>query len=95
VLVAAVGLAQIIARVNFDTARPTDTIPRVRCPILAIVGTEDALLTDADREELRRVLGGPPNQFWLVQNAPHLLAMHSDPAEYARRVEAFLNFPTG
>jgi pimeloyl-ACP methyl ester carboxylesterase len=90
VLTAAVGLAQLIARVNFDTARPTRTIPKIRCPVLAIVGAEDGLLSDADREELWKVIGGEPNQFWLVPNAPHLLAMHTEPAEYARRVEAFL-----
>jgi pimeloyl-ACP methyl ester carboxylesterase len=89
ILSASIRLAESIAGVRFADASPLKTIPRIRCQVLAIVGAEDALMTGADRERLGTAVDARPGHLWVVPNAPHLLAMHTQPVEYASRIREF------
>jgi pimeloyl-ACP methyl ester carboxylesterase len=91
ILQAAIACAQWISRAKFDDVRPVDTIARIRCPVLAIVGADDELLDPRDIQALRSVVETQSHsRFWLVEGASHLMALHTHPLEYRQRLEDVL-----
>ena len=91
---AALRWGEWLAGCRFDV-RPPALIRRVRCPVLAIVGAADPLLTVEDVEAIRAAVTDqsavcPVSRAWVVPDVGHLTAMHDHPAEYRDRVTAFV-----
>lgn len=90
------AFAQRDARARFDAVRPPDVIARLTCDALVILGAADPFVDEAGRKAFADALAARPGrrELWVVEGAGHLMALPADPAEYQRRVEAFLSAPT-
>jgi uncharacterized protein len=89
----ALRLAMAITRADFAAVAPISLLPRVAAPILMILPDSDPMVIPQDRDRLAQAMAGranPLDDLWLVSHCPHLLALQQDPAEYVRRVRAFL-----
>ncbi len=90
---AAVAMAEAACGVRFDAARPIDTIPRIRCPTLVVLGEADLLLDATDVALLRDAVarqGVAGSSLWIVPSAGHLYALHQDPAGFRRHLRDLL-----
>jgi pimeloyl-ACP methyl ester carboxylesterase len=91
IMLAAIECAQWFSGANFDAVRPVDTIPRIGCPLLTIIGVQDELLDDQDISKLRAAVESQPQgRLWLVEGSEHMMASHTHPLEYRRRIEELL-----
>lgn len=73
---------------NFRRDRAITALPKIKCPVLLILGTRDPF---ADLEETRRVAGAMPNvEMWLPPDVHHVLAMATDYEAYRKRIAGFL-----
>lgn len=74
-----------------EALRPIDHIGDVGCPVFVLGGTADDRTTP---EETKRLFSAArePKQLWLVPGAAHVDLARFAPAEYRRRVLAFLAF---
>ena len=82
---AAVAVAEAACGHRFEAARPVELIPRIRCPVLAVLGEADLLLQPADVASLQEAVGRQGvagSSVWDVPAAGHLLALHVDPGGY-------------
>lgn len=72
-----------------DQLRPVDAVARLRAPLLVLSGDRDRYLPV---EEARRVFEAAPEpkEWWTVTGADHEELLAAQPAEYERRVVAFL-----
>jgi alpha-beta hydrolase superfamily lysophospholipase len=89
----ALRLAAAITKSNYAAVAPLSILSRVAAPILMILPDSDPVVSSEDRVRLQQAMAdraNPLDNFWLVPNCPHLLALQKDPAEYARRVRGFL-----
>ena len=84
----ALWLAEILSGARFDLVRTIDMIPRIQCPVMAILGGKDELLSESDRTALRQAMG--ERRMVVIPDAGHLSAMQVDAAGYAREVGEFL-----
>lgn len=75
--------------VPLDAMHPVDHIGKVSCPLYILAGAADPLTTPA---ESRRLFDAATSskRFWLVPGAAHVDLMQAVPAEYSRRLLAFL-----
>ena len=90
---AAVAVAEAACGHRFDAARPVDRIPRIRCPVLVVLGEADLLLDATDRAMLRDAVarqGTAGSAVWTVPGAGHLLALHVDPGGYREHLAGVL-----
>ena len=92
-------MALIMARIgsgaDLGSVQPAAALEAVRCPVLAIVGGEDPLVDEPDRQRLARAMharsgSATASQLWLAAGSGHLTAMLDHEAEYRRRVGEFL-----
>ncbi len=85
-------LAQLNMRVKVESAdlRPIDRIGRVGCPVFVIGGALDQHTTRAETLRLYEAARAP-KELWLVEGAAHVDLCKFTPAEYQRRVLAFLS----
>jgi uncharacterized protein len=76
--------------VRLDQLRPIDAIKTVRVPVFIIAGADDQRTTLA---ESRRLFAAAPEpkEFWAVPGAPHANYQRFAPAEYEKRLLAFLD----
>lgn len=93
-LTAALRWGEWLAGCRFDVSPPA-LVRRLRCPVLAIVGAADPLLSSADVEAIRAAVVEqsatcPASRAWVVPDVGHLTALHERPAEYRDRVAAFV-----
>jgi len=66
-----------------------DAAGRLRAPVLFIHGLDDRLFSHRHSAMLHAAVGGT-GELWLVPDADHVGAYDRDPAEYTRRLLAFL-----
>lgn len=69
--------------------RPVDDVAGLRSPVLLIAGAADLHTPAAETRRIYAALPGP-KQLWLVDGAAHVDLHAFAPAEYERRVGAFL-----
>jgi dipeptidyl aminopeptidase/acylaminoacyl peptidase len=81
--------------VDFDNVRPIDHMAEIAPrPLLMITGGRDGDTPPPVMERLFR-LAGQPKDFWLVPGSDHGAYLKTEPAEYERRVVAFLERSLG
>jgi fermentation-respiration switch protein FrsA (DUF1100 family) len=91
----AVWMAQRISGADFYAASPVRVIPGLACPLMVIHGTDDLFVDPVDMDAVgaavkARPAGLGPTVYWRAAETHHVLAVRTDPAEFARRVGAFL-----
>ena len=74
--------------------RPIDRIADVRVPVLMAAGSADPYTPMDESKALFERLA-PPKEFWAVDGATHEDLYDYAPAEYQRRVGAFLRRTLG
>ena len=72
-----------------DSLRPIERIGRVAAPVLVAAGTADRYTTIRESRALF-ARAASPKEFWAVAGAGHVDLHDYAPAEYERRVSAFL-----
>lgn len=89
-LASAPSCAELIAAVEALRDRPdaTETIRRLQCPFLVIVGEDDPLMTVDEGEALATL--APDGRFKSIAGAGHLPSVDR-PAEFDSSLRAFLN----
>jgi len=75
--------------VNPAELRPIDHVAEVRVPVLVAAGSADPYTPMGESEALFERLA-PPKEFWAVDGAAHVDLYDYAPAEYQRRISAFL-----
>jgi uncharacterized protein len=89
-------LAKWFAKADFDAVKPTDTIPRIRCPVMVIQALDDPFLSNSDQAAIRKAvescdLTHGPSICWELPGVHHVVGMSVDPTEYRQRIEEFLS----
>ena len=89
-------LAKWISKADFDAVNPTDTIPKISCPIMVIQSCDDPFLSQEDRTAVKQALQSRPATCgsgicWELIDTHHVVGMQQNPAEYRRRIEEFLS----
>ena len=74
--------------------RPIDHIAEVRVPVLMAAGSDDPY-TPMDESEALFARLTPPKELWVVDGATHQDLYDYAPAEYQRRISAFLQRTLG
>ena len=74
--------------------RPIDRIAEVRVPVLLAAGSADPY-TPMDESKALFARLTPPKEFWAVDGAAHVDLYDYAPAEYQRRISAFLQRTVG
>ena len=92
---AALWLAQRMSGARLDEVRTVDLLRKIRSPLLVIAPAPDAFCTPTEAAALETAVGdrpplSGPGSVWRVEGVAHLMAAHADPAEYRRRLSAFL-----
>ena len=91
-------LVRIIAPALFLTARmlygykkidPVHSVANISCPILFIQGDNDDLVPISDAYKLHKASDNALDDLWIVPNASHTQAYHTNPATYIDRVTSF------
>jgi pimeloyl-ACP methyl ester carboxylesterase/uncharacterized protein YneF (UPF0154 family) len=89
----AIRAAERACGARFDEVAPLVTLPKLACPALLIHGTRDPFVPMDDVEALSSAIksrNNPRDAMWVVEDAYHVLSLHAQPDEYARRVRAFV-----
>lgn len=89
----ALRLAEWIADADFAAVAPLAQIPQVPCPLMTIQPEDDPGVPPEDREAIAAAIRSRCNAsdvVWQVSDTAHLLALHSLPEEYRRRLGKFL-----
>jgi pimeloyl-ACP methyl ester carboxylesterase len=89
-------VAARLAKADFDAVRPTDTIPKISCPLMVIQCGDDPFLTDSDHAAIRQAVESRdrnlrPSICWDQPNVHHVIGMQLNPVEYHARIEEFLS----
>jgi pimeloyl-ACP methyl ester carboxylesterase len=89
-------LAKWISHADFDAVRPTDTIPKIPCPLMVIQSGDDPFLSVEDLAAVRqavesRSVAQGPSVCWALPGVHHVVGLREDPVEYRRRIEDFLS----
>ncbi|HEY7119770.1 MAG TPA: alpha/beta hydrolase [Tepidisphaeraceae bacterium] len=92
----AIALAQRLSRADFHACAPERIIPTLACPLMVIHGADDLFVTAQDMNAVESAVRARPADlgstvYWRATDTHHVLALRTDPAEFRRRVEEFLN----
>jgi alpha-beta hydrolase superfamily lysophospholipase len=92
---AAIRVAQWISGSDFGKVKPVDTIPKIRCPLWVIQSECDPFVSARNQARVAAAVAGRGadvglTRFWRVEDCHHIVSMAKLPAEYRRRLEAFL-----
>ena len=94
-----VRLAEWMSGADFDAVRPVDIIPKIPCPLMIVQAGDDPFVPPADAKRIEAAAASRPAElqtvYWHVPGAPHVQALAKDVAGYRRKVEAFLEAPSG
>jgi hypothetical protein len=93
---AAIVLAQRMSGADFYECAPERLIPTLACPLMVIHGADDLLIDPHDMDAVEAATKSRPPElgptvYWRAVDTHHVLALRTDPDEFRRRIEAFLN----
>lgn len=92
---AATWLAERLIGRSYHTVAPIVLLDQIPCAVLLIEATGDALVTRRDAEEMRHKVLAKRAKDGVSQvvvfDAPHILALAKDPAQYKSELLSFLN----
>jgi pimeloyl-ACP methyl ester carboxylesterase len=93
---AAITLAQRMSGADFYECAPERLIPTLACPLMVIHGADDLLIDPKDMDAVEAATKSRPPElgptlYWRAVDTHHVLALRTDPEEFRRRIEAFLN----
>lgn len=81
-------IAEWMTGADFHRDMALHAVPRVKCPVLIVLGTADPFV---DQEAVRQVVRALPNvELWQPLGVDHVLAMGTDFDSYARKIDKFL-----
>lgn len=85
-------LAEWFLKVRFNEVRPVTTLPKVSCPVLAILPQSDVLVSREESAQMAEAIRDkpPPSRAWRPA-VSHNLAITTEPAEYERILRAFVD----
>jgi fermentation-respiration switch protein FrsA (DUF1100 family) len=91
----AIALAQRMSGADLSECAPVRVIPTLACPLMVIHGADDLFVDSADMDAVERATNSRaaslgPTVYWRAVDTHHVLALRTDPAEFQRRIEAFL-----
>lgn len=91
-----INWAEKLSGADFLACSPVTVIPTLHCPLMVIHGADDLFVdpADMDKVEAAMKLRPPelgPTVYWRATGTHHVLALRTDPEEFRRRIEAFLN----
>ena len=88
-----VGLASVCAKLlygyRYGQMRPIDSLPGTKLPILFFHGAADDFILPFHSEAMHKA-AADHSELCLIPGAGHAASVLTDPAEYRRRLEAFL-----
>jgi pimeloyl-ACP methyl ester carboxylesterase len=92
----AIHFAQRISGADFYTCAPVRVIPTLTCPLMVIHGADDLFVDPVDMDAVEAAVRSRPPElgptiYWRAAATHHVLALRTDPAEFRRRIEDFLN----
>jgi hypothetical protein len=92
----AIALAQRMSGADFYECAPVRLIPTLACPLMVIHGADDLLIDPRDMDAVEAATQSRPPElgptvYWRLEGTHHVLALRTDPEEFRRRIEAFLN----
>jgi pimeloyl-ACP methyl ester carboxylesterase len=93
---AAIALAQKLSGADLYECGPVRVIPTLRCPLMVIHGSADLFVAPEDMDAVEAATRSRPPEFgptayWRLDGTHHVLALRTDPDEFRRRVESFLD----
>jgi alpha-beta hydrolase superfamily lysophospholipase len=93
---AAIALAQRLSGADLYACGPIHTIPTLACPLMVIHGADDLFVAQKDMDAVEAATNARPPElgptvYWRLPATHHVLALRTDPGEFRRRVEGFLN----
>jgi pimeloyl-ACP methyl ester carboxylesterase len=92
----AIRLAQRLSGADFLACSPVRVIPTLACPLMVISGSDDLFVDPVDMDAVEAAVTSRPPElgptvYWRAAGTHHVLALRTDPAEFRRRVGAFLD----
>ena len=76
-------------RISSDQLRPIDRLAELKVPVLIAAGSVDQHTTLRETQRLFAA-AGEPKELWIVDGAAHVDLFEFAPAEYERRIGAFM-----
>ena len=85
--------ALLTGGMRFREIRPIDAAAKIEAPVLFVHGDADTFIPPGSSVAMHaaRLAAGLPSSLYLAPGAGHALSFDLDPAEYGRRVTAFLS----
>jgi pimeloyl-ACP methyl ester carboxylesterase len=92
----AINLAQKLSHADFTACAPERIIPTLRCPLMVIHGADDLFVESVDMDAVEAATRARPAElgptvYWRAPDTHHVLALRTDPVEFRRRIQEFLN----
>jgi pimeloyl-ACP methyl ester carboxylesterase len=92
----AIALAQKLSHSDFYACAPERIIPTLRCPLMVIHGADDLFVDPVDMDAVEAATRARPAElgptvYWRARDTHHVLALRTDPIEFRRRIDEFLN----
>jgi fermentation-respiration switch protein FrsA (DUF1100 family) len=92
----AIAMAQRLSGADLSACAPVRVIPTLACPLMVIHGADDLFVDAIDMDAVERATRSRPAElgptvYWRAVDTHHVLAIRTDPAEFRRRIEEFLN----
>jgi uncharacterized protein len=80
---------------DFHACAPVRVIPTLACPLMVIHGEADLFVDPIDMRAVEAATRQRPaewlTEYWEAADTHHVLALRTDPVEFRRRIEQFLD----
>jgi len=89
-------LGQWLAHADFDAVRPTETIRKIRCPLLIVQSGDDPFVSEADQQAVRQAVESRDAKLgyctcWRLPGVHHVVGLSHDPEEYRQQIQEFFS----
>jgi fermentation-respiration switch protein FrsA (DUF1100 family) len=92
----AIAIAPKLSGADFYASAPERIIPTLHCPLMVIHGADDLFVDPVDMDAVEAVTRARPSElgptvYWRARDTHHVLALRTDPVEFRRQINEFLN----